>query len=166
MTFLNVCSLLWIWAYRRGRWLLFPTLLPLLFFFSLTTVACVRVFIVLLLLAAWCQPFFFFFFFFSQHLQAAGFAAFWTKPDLFFPFSHPNRTGASRLITGCPQGTFMHISSLGNALKLLLIIRVIFNYTGIWLTFGHSRSWHTFPKMQRFTTGCCRVSSGSRIRVT
>ncbi len=105
----------------------FPCSFAPSFLFSLTTVACVGVFIVLLL-AAWCQPFFFFFHNIYR-LQALLLSE--QNQIFFFPFSHPNRTGASRLITGCPQGTFMHISSLGNALKLLLIIRVIFNYTGI-----------------------------------
>lgn len=70
----------------------------------------IRVFIVLPLPAAWCQLF--------SHCQSAGFATFETEPE---------RSGAGPSITGRPQGTFMHISQQANALKVITIIKDVFN---------------------------------------
>lgn len=70
----------------------------------------IRVFIVLPLSAAWCQHF--------SHCWAAGFATFGIEPE---------RSGAGPFITGRPQGTFMRISQQANALKVIIIIRDVFN---------------------------------------
>lgn len=81
---------------------------------------------------------------------------------IFVLFSHPERTGASGLITGWSQGTFMRISQRGNASKLLLIIWDTFNYTGISLTFGRTH----FPKCSVSPQAAVVSVQEVRIRVT
>lgn len=84
-----------IFCYRRGQGLLF---LLLLFFLPFLWSP------ILLLLAARCQHFFFFYNFRLQALLLS------EQRQIFF--SHPDLTGASSLITACPQGTFMHTSQM------------------------------------------------------